>query len=795
MKNYLEYLKQKERNEIKGQLFALKKFEKEKNLKFAISELNPKEELSRIILEGKPDITAAINYDDYLITGDIIGNINIYSLKEQNLIYTFNCPLKMKINALDIDDDADYIFAGYSNGNIGVYNLESNKSKLINISETTKSLINMKIVDRIDNKTFRIFSSDEEGNVFSIIINFHKFALSRTKAETICEKEKYPTFLIYPLKVNEKKIKNKNFIKNLNKYVVLGNLLNVTIYSLEPKISEIVTFEKPDYIKYCSIPDISVGLYNESSELKDDKLCLLFAVSWDKVIKLYTIPILEEKMGNPELLGHYINDMDIVRIGILNENKIFLVDKSGNFKLLNIKKFVLDDPQLDIDFSTPQISKVDYQCELQNTLNFDGAISRQMILNSGKDEIIVFTNKKIYNPKIFNYQYYFKKYLKNEEKWLELLVFGINIYQGRILSFMGIPLNTSERKKVIGEFLRDFISQYLFVNIENRHTLQSDKIEKMMEIIIEFCIEIESVNYLLNDILKVFEAINYKDLFLKKLEPFILCDKLLKYEIQDEVILSIISIYDDNKDLNTLEKLLLHINVKSLDAPSVIEELTSLNLLSILLYMYTNDIELDLKTIKKIFDNINDKDDYKEFKKFLINMPKSFKMEINVLNTYNQFFPKSCFNSIKKLEHMNCLGNMITLDKCDICHKSLEQTLSPKEKIIIFCKHKVHKYCFSKEIDYFKGNSCFLCSKKENATSDSINKNSNVSSNKSLQKKSKDEKVQKNMEDNNINSFNPKRAFKRMKAYDKLRIKEKKSLYYNISNSLRDEYRKKAFSD
>ena len=51
------------------------------------------------------------------------------------------------------------------------------------------------------------------------------------------------------------------------------------------------------------------------------------------------------------------------------------------------------------------------------------------------------------------------------------------------------------------------------------------RIEKNMEIIIEYCIEIDYVNYLLDKILKIDESKKYKDIFLSKLEPFILCDK------------------------------------------------------------------------------------------------------------------------------------------------------------------------------------------------------------------------------------------------------------------------------
>ena len=70
-----------------------------------------------------------------------------------------------------------------------------------------------------------------------------------------------------------------------------------------------------------------------------------------------------------------------------------------------------------------------------------------------------------------------------------------------------------------------------------------------MEITIEFCIEIESVDYLLDKILKIYESKKYKDIFLSKLEPFILCNKMIKFEIPEEIILDLIKLYESKKNL------------------------------------------------------------------------------------------------------------------------------------------------------------------------------------------------------------------------------------------------------
>ena len=44
--------------------------------------------------------------------------------------------------------------------------------------------------------------------------------------------------------------------------------------------------------------------------------------------------------------------------------------------------------------------------------------------------------------------------------------------------------------------------------------------------IIEFCMEIEGFDYLLDKIMKIYESKKFGDLFFSKLESFIICDKL-----------------------------------------------------------------------------------------------------------------------------------------------------------------------------------------------------------------------------------------------------------------------------
>ena len=67
-----------------------------------------------------------------------------------------------------------------------------------------------------------------------------------------------------------------------------------------------------------------------------------------------------------------------------------------------------------------------------------------------------------------------------------------------------------------------------------------------IKIAIELCIEIEAFDILINTILPYLDSKNYGDLFLYKLETFILCDKLKSINLSTELILRLIDLYNKN---------------------------------------------------------------------------------------------------------------------------------------------------------------------------------------------------------------------------------------------------------
>ena len=214
-------------------------------------------------------------------------------------------------------------------------------------------------------------------------------------------------------------------------------------------------------------------------------------------------------------------------------------------------------------------------------------------------------------------------------------------------------------------------------------------------------------------------------------------------------------------------------------------------------------------SIKELFDIIFEKNKQatlKEFSPFLLKLLSSFTTQIYLLNYETKFLTNSCIKSQDILYRMICKGVMLKIDNCHSCYQNFEKTLVPREKLIIFrCKHNEHTYCAFKDKD--KGNEyaiCPICLKKEiedSVTSGSNNEKLSMSyynrllEEKNDKKNKKVEKEEKNNEDTKINVFNFNKGFRRMRAFDNSRINKRNLFYYDISNSLRKEYRKVAWDD
>ena len=686
--DYLEYQYPKKKSKSQKYLFLLKKYEEEKKPTFSFCDLDLQEELSQLVFREDKNFFGSMSFEDKIILGDNFGNAKFYSIKDKKLVRTLPNPTKQtknKIFAIDINEDGDIAFLGYENGNIALFDLEKNKCQKIFSEIHDKNVISIKILEQkklSKEKQFTILSSDTLGDVYLSQIKKGLLGIGYTfRANLFCRNDKFPYYMIYPLKFKENELKS-NSLSKLNKVFLLGNLEKISLYSSSPKgYEKLFDFERPEYLSEYYIYDCAFGLgikpsTNEASDYDDSDIQILLLISCENVIYLHVLPILDNCVTYPLLLGYYVNNNEIIRIGFLNISSIYLVDKEGYFKILDTRKFNQGKIEIQKDLNYPLVPERNKRAELQQVLQFKG-IMKQIYLkingidkqtyfysilnNNTKDEssVCVLTDNKIYYQELIDYQKYLKD-LQKSENWMGLLILGINIYKGTIAALNGIPIKKNDRKVTIGEYLQDLISQFLFTDAGAQQVLNNSKnnyfdpnqekarIEKNMEITIEFCIEIDSVGYLLDKILKIYEAKKYKDIFLSKLEPFILCDKMKKFDIPEEIILDLIKLYESKKNFDLLGQLLIHFSIKSIDTPNIRQKIKNLFLASPMIYICIYGEDKDyFKPITFIYDKFINSKELPNFTTYK-DLVKEKKIPLSEIKTSKQYIGHKLLWYIKK---------------------------------------------------------------------------------------------------------------------------------------------------
>ena len=599
--NYIESkIPDKEYREQKD-LFPLKIYESEKTTKYTISELNPQDNLaSQIYAEEKnPIFSMAIK--DKIIFSDQLGNIKFYSLKEKKITKILQYPLKntqvrYKSYSMDISKDESLSFVGYENGEIAVF--DKAKCKQIIKTGYTFNILNIKIIQETKKpKKFLLLSSDAKGNVITITLKGKTFGNFEETIVPLCQNNpNTPYYLIYLLNFKEDEIIANKSLSELHITFALANSENVVLYSYNNEFKILYSFNKPKYIKENCLPDILMGLgkqpsINESTE-GDAELLLLFLISWEKVIYLNVLPILNKTLEAVIANGYYVNEIPIVRIGFLNLSTVYLIDKEGNFKILNTRRFNQGVVNIDEKVKMPIVPMYNSKAEIQTAFKIDKIKSisclnnknlliylNSIVNNQTKNEFYAFTENTIYHQELINYQKYLQNLLQKGE-WNDLFLLGINIYKGKMNALNEIPIKIEERKRKVKEFIENIISQFL--------KDPRNELDKNMDKLIEFCLEVDLSKILFEKVITIYD----KKKFLEKLEPFIICNKLIDADIPKNIIFDLINIYSENNDLEKLDRLdqlLIHFSIKSLNHADIKKKLEELSLVSPQIYLEINN--------------------------------------------------------------------------------------------------------------------------------------------------------------------------------------------------------------
>ena len=352
---------------------------------------------------------------------------------------------------------------------------------------------------------------------------------------------------------------------------------------------------------------------NKTEKINGD---ILMAVSWHNTIIVYSIPINDNKIQNPVYIGYYkdLNINNIIHIGFFSVSIIFYVDDNNNIKLVNTNLIKNSDNNFNNNDTNNNQEKDNLKSSVNSVIENDNKINdfsdyKEIVLNdknlmcvvNNQQNVKIYSNfivaqsKNIYilSRKNFNHikLYSWEQCLmnmKNNFDWITMFCLGINIYKGHssIKTLADIPNETYYRKTKVKYVLKKIIKEYFSINLTNELTKNSNF--DFVNITIETCINIEALDFLLDDIQRLIDTKGFGDLFLEKIEPFILKDKIKDQILAPTTLNTLIEFYTNQGKIYDLSQLLPHLHIKCLDCELIRKVSVQYDFFSTLIYIYTN---------------------------------------------------------------------------------------------------------------------------------------------------------------------------------------------------------------
>ena len=619
--------------------FKLKEHILKEKINFNLLENEPQIELNNLIFKQINDnnkITILYSKNDNIGIGDTNGNVLFFNIQNKKKIIqkTFPCALTktnfVEVTCMNLNDNCDFLFVGYLNGTIALFDFLTEKNKFLSEkihplkdTEGKNPIIDIKVYN-YENNIFEILSCDSFGFFKVSVIKKEFYLLYRLiSTQDIIKKEIITNNIIYFIKTIDFSKKEDKSFNNIGKYCIIGNKETVKLYKLSSEIVLISTINKPEFIQN-EISDASIGFgkpiekYEPFGNNIEPDNVLILAINWSNIIYIYKLLIVNNSINESIILGHYINDSNIFKIGFLTNSILYLFDEKHCLRVLNTRKFKngelrKGDEKNNNSYQFAELEQRIIDIKGQNYIKLINSNINESyfysIIENG-NELNILGRNKITNIKLLRWDLCLST-LQKKNEWDDLLAISIQIFQGKLTAFSNIPQNINERKNKIGNYLRQVISQYVNSETKNTNTtsiffddtIDNKKINECIDKTIEFCIEIESFDYLFNGLEPIFEFKHYSSLFLQNLEPYILTNKIINFNLDEELILKIIDLYKNRNGLDVLSQLLLHINIKSLDTDKIKKKLEELYLITPLIYLCMNGKEENyFFPINKLFE-------------------------------------------------------------------------------------------------------------------------------------------------------------------------------------------------
>ena len=556
--------------------------------------------LSETVFDRNKVVTSIMIFNTYLFVGNSQGYTRLYNFEKQTEIKSYfvkeiDVFNNKSVLSMEVSEDGNFLICGYSNGYIIVWETYSTKCKKI-VDDVHKSpVVKIKFVSGTTSN-IKFLSSETDGKVYLIEIKDGYFFSSCDSNLLI--REQTTVFQLDTIKI-PMFAKNK-FSQELTSSEIFGfcSLNSIKVYKIFPDKKKLLDVPKPEHLEAKILPDISFGLMEKEGE---EGIKSVIATAWGNVISLFTF---QEELFE-FLPSNYLEMNQIVlRIGFLSPGILFCFDYEKNFLILNTGNFTgksNKDKRQSILWNTKMsqgnklnlTKEIQFQSNLQeNNVQVKKASYVNTVVFHGY-HFLFYGKKELFACHMLNWEKSLRFTFENNE-WIQALSLGIDLYKGKTTGLAEVEIDKEFREVKVKKVLEDLIEQFAsinasLINSENINNLQvKQQIMKSINVSIEFLIEIDSTDFLMNSILPIFDLKGFGEIFIEAMEPFILCDKLKNGSLSQATLSKIVALYDRKKKYLMMNQLLCHFNVNQIDFDYLRKKCIQHRLIDPLFHIFSN---------------------------------------------------------------------------------------------------------------------------------------------------------------------------------------------------------------
>jgi len=559
-------------------------------------------------------------YGNFLYVGTSMGVVRVFDFsgQDEHKPISLGDLIGTKITCIDISRNGLYMAVGFANGKIMVYDFIKGLFAHI-IGEThERAVVNIKF---LKGPKIWTISSDVCGCVFLTTFGKAVYGLAGNSSLLLNNRVGFGLAPLYENSLYE------NSSDSLNMVAIAGvNSVIITVLEPYPKVLWEIRRKLP--IKK-GIPYIDWGRAILPGKPSENNLVL--AIAWDKIIQL--ISISNDQEGNPiyEFNGFYESESEIQSLWWVAESVLIILNSLNEIRILHSEKFasgefsaqktqiiskpILEDPYKineEIIMQVYSVGKNKAQADEQQMKNsYHQAFS---IINS---QIAVLCKSKIIIGKLLSWNEYLDKH-KSRSQWIDALRISLEIFQGTLKGFADLSENKELREAAMRAFMKNFIQEGLETHLEKFDVVSNTKANiTQVQVTIEFCIAISAFDFLFNDLIMLFTEYGLEQIFFDSLEPYILQGSLNITPAPQDLVARLINFYTKRSKVDTLEKILLHLNLELIDLEFLSAVCISQKMYSALIYVkslypqvfhymepciYMHNEMLTLKSVRKNSD-------------------------------------------------------------------------------------------------------------------------------------------------------------------------------------------------